>query len=433
MTDANDTISSYADAFAGFEASLNGGASSALHTQRRSALARLQSDGLPTARFEAWRHTNPAPLTREAFLPVDAGQLTQADIAPHIVDTDGPLLVFCDGVFDAELSRLPSLPAGVSISRLADAPDEVTAGLADHGGFATLNSAFVRDGAVVDVAAGKALDDLVQILHVSSGRPGLIVPRVFVRAADDSNLRLVESFVGKAGSSTLTAAVTEVSVGARAQVELVRLHAHGADAMHSGTLHVTEQEDSRFTAHTFVLSGALVREDVHTVLQGERIVSTLNGLSLPLADNHVDHFTTIEHAAPACSSHELYKGIVGGQARSVFRGKIHVHQIAQQTDAYQSNQNLLMSDDAEINSKPQLEIYADDVKCSHGSTTGQLDEEALFYLRARGIGLANARRVLTRAFADDLVDRVSDETLRTHIETLVAARLDEVLTNGEPA
>ena len=168
-----------------------------------------------------------------------------------------------------------------------------------------------------------------------------------------------------------------------------------------------------------------------TVLAGERIESTLNGLFLSRGEEHVDNYTSIEHAAPGCESHELYKGVLADKSHGVFRGKIHVHQIAQQTDAYQSNQNLLLGDDAEIMSKPQLEIYADDVKCSHGSTTGELDEQAIFYLRARGIGEAAARRVLTRAFADELVERISHDAIRAHVEALVTQRLDQLLDSGE--
>ncbi len=441
MAADNDTISGYTAAFEGFEASLNGGARSPLHARRREAIAHLQEHGLPTARFEAWRHTNPAPLANGCFPPVvTAGKLSAEAIQPFVVSgIDGPLLVFADGQFVPGLSRVGDLPDGVQVHSLSAADSEtaaiITANLAalalgaEHG-FAALNTAFVRDGAVVTIHAGCTMDVPVQILHVSTGQAGLTTPRTLVVAAAGSRASVVETFASTtAGAGVLTSSVAEIVVGAGAVVEHARIHLHGADSLHAGTMHVTEEQDARFTAHTFCLAGRILREDVHTVLRGEHIESTLNGLSLPLGDDHVDNYTTIEHVAPDCSSHELYKGVVGGRAHNVFRGKIHVHQAAQRTDAYQSNQNLLMSDDAEINSKPQLEIYADDVKCSHGSTTGQLDPDALFYLQARGVGLQQARGVLTRAFAGELVDRLQHEGLRTHVERLVSARLDAVLAD----
>ncbi len=443
MRENSDTMNAYVAAFEGFEASLNGGASSSLHTRRREAITRLREDGLPTARFESWKHTNPAPMTRNCYAPVGVpGKLTAADIEPFVAaDVEGPLLVFADGRFVPDLSRVETLPAGVRIHSLCDASaveeQVLSANLAAHtlgenSGFAALNTAFVRDGAVVVIGAERVLDEPVQILHVCTGQPGLTTPRILVLAGAGSRVSVVETFAGMApGAGTLTASVAEIVVDAGAVVEHCRIHLHGAESFHAGTVHVTEEEGSRFTAHTFCLAGRLVREDVHTVLGGEKIESTLNGLCLPDGEDHVDNYTTIEHAAPDCTSHELYKGVVCGKARSVFRGKIHVHRVAQKTDAYQSNQNLLMSDDAEINSKPQLEIYADDVKCSHGSTTGQLDAGALFYLRTRGVGLHEARRVLTRAFAGELVDRLQHGGIRAHVDALVSARLNDVLADPE--
>ena len=440
MSADNDTISAYAAAFEGFEASLNGDADSPLHARRRQAIARLRRDGLPTARFEAWRHTNPAPLTTSCFTPVGTGnELSAAAIEPFVITgVDGPLLAFVDGRFVPELSRVGALPAGIRVHNLSDTGDTgptAMANLAAHtldsgNGFAALNTAFVRDGAVVAIGANCSLDNPVQILHISTGQAGLTTPRTLVLADAGSHADVVETFAcTNSGSGALTCSVAEIVVGAGAVVEHTRIHLHGAESLHAGTLHVTEEADARFTAHTFCLAARILREDVHTVLRGERIVSTLNGLSLSHGDDHVDNYTTIEHTAPECSSHELYKAVVGGRAHNVFRGKIHVHQAAQKTDAYQSNQTLLMSDEAEINSKPQLEIYADDVKCSHGSTTGQLDPAALFYLRTRGVGLQQARGVLTRAFAGELVDRLQHEAVRAHVADLVSARMDAVLAD----
>lgn len=433
----------YLAAFEGFVRSLNGGGAGRLHARRREAIARVADLGLPTSRYEAWSHTNPAPLTHTFFAPVaEPGPLTAAEVRPLLADgVDGAVLVFVDGCYAPDLSRAGALPGGVQVRSLGDLGPEEWEGLDDLGAhtldldesFAALSTAFVRDGAFISVPAGAAVEAPVQVLHAASGQ-GLTTPRTLVAAGAGSRVSVIETFAGTGdGAGRLVAPVTEISVGPGAAVEYGRVHLHGEEACHAGTLHVKEAGEARFTAHTLCLTGRAVREDVTTLLDGEGIDSTLNGLFLPRARELVDNYTTIEHAAPNCSSHELYKGILGGRAQGVFRGKIHVHQVAQKTDAFQSNQNLLLSDDAQVTSKPQLEIYADDVRCSHGSTTGQLDAAALFYLRSRGVGLAEARRVLTRAFAGELVERVTHDGLRAHVEGLVSRRVDAVLAGGEAA
>ena len=430
-------VDAYVAAFEGFERFLNGAAGGRLHARRREAIARIADLGLPTSRYEAWSHTNPAPLTHTFFAPVvEPGPLTPAEVRPLLADgVDGAVLVFVDGCYSPGLSRSAALPAGVQVRSLGELGAEEWEGLDDLGAhtlsldesFAALGTAFVRDGAFISVPAGVAVEEPIQVLHVASGQ-GLTTPRTFVVTGAGSRVTVIETFAGTGdGGGRLAAPVTEISVGPGAVVEYGRAHLHGEAACHAGTLHVREAEGARFTAHTLCLSGRAVREDVTTVLDGEGIDSTLNGLFLARARELVDNYTTIEHAAPNCSSHELYKGILGGRAQGVFRGKIHVHQVAQKTDAFQSNQNLLLSDDAQVTSKPQLEIYADDVRCSHGSTTGQLDAAALFYLRSRGVGLTAARRVLTRAFAGELVERVTHEGIRSHVEGLVTRRVDAVL------
>ncbi len=434
-------LDAYLAAFEGFERSLNGGGHGRLHERRREAIARVADHGLPTARYEAWSHTNPAPLTHTFYAPVaEPGPLTAAEVRPLLADAlDGPVLVFVDGCYAPDLSRAGALPGGVQVRSLGEVDAAEWAELDDLGAhtlsldesFAALSTAFVRDGAFISVPAGAAVEAPIQVLHAASGR-GLTTPRTLVTAGAGSRVTVFETLAGTgAGAGRLVAPVTEIAAGPGAAVEYGRAHLHGEAACHAGTLHVREAEGARFTAHTLCLSGRTVREDVTTVLEGEGIDSTLNGLFLARDRELVDNYTTIEHAAPNCSSHELYKGILGGRAQGVFRGKIHVRQAAQKTDAFQSNQNLLLSDDAQVTSKPQLEIYADDVRCSHGSTTGQLDAAALFYLRSRGVGRAEARRVLTRAFAGELVQRVTHEGLRRHVEGLVSRRVDAVLAAEE--
>jgi len=227
--------------------------------------------------------------------------------------------------------------------------------------------------------------------------------------------------------------VTEVTVGENAVVEHVQVARESPAALHVGTTHVTEGRNCVFASHSLALRGKSVRKDVTTLLDGEGISSTLSGLFLGAGQEHIDNRTLIEHARPQSVSRELYKGILADRSKGVFRGRIHVHQDAQQTSAYQSNKNLLLSDRAEVDSKPQLEIYADDVKCSHGSTTGQLSPEAIFYLRSRGISQLDATGILTRAFAGEILDRLTHEAVRGRLERLVSDKLDAVLAQRPPA
>ncbi|MBT3341610.1 MAG: Fe-S cluster assembly protein SufD [Gemmatimonadetes bacterium] len=437
------SIEHYATLFETFESRLNGGARHAIHAVRQAALKSLRDEGFPTHRDEAWRHTNPAPLSTPAFTPAETVTADPETISPWTVAglSAGPRLVFVNGRYVEDASRAAQLPEGVRVRRLAEAITAGDAAVTEHlgrseshcaGGFAALNTAFLDDGVLVFVDAGVTLEAPVEILHITrpDSTPTLVTPRTLIVAAAGSRLQVMETFVSLGEGDYLTAPVTEVVLAAGAHVEHTRLQSDTDVGHHASVLHVQEGEDATFISHSLGLGGRLVRNDVTTVLAGERISSTLNGLFLSRGQEHIDNYTSIEHAAPNCESHELYKGVLTDKAQGVFRGKIHVHQIAQQTDAYQSNQNLLLSDDAGIMSKPQLEIYADDVKCSHGSTTGELDEDAMFYLRTRGIGKATAMQVLTRAFADELVDRISNPVIRQHVELLVTRRLNELLDGG---
>ena len=444
VSETTPSIDHYSNLFQTFETGLNGGSDHTIHDVRRAALEALRREGFPTRRDEAWRHTNPAPLSSGLFGPVDAPRPDDGTLSTWTVAglTEGARLVFINGKFDESASRLPDTPHGVRIRRLSQAIADGDAAVAsflgriassEEGGLAALNTAFIDDGALIAVESGIDYTTPVEIIYLTT--PGeqatLVTPRTLVVAAQGSRLQLVETFVSLGEGEHLTAPVTEISLGDEARVEHTRIQNDTHQGHHASLLFVNEAQDSNFTSHSLGLGGGFVRNDVTTVLAGERIESTLNGLFLSRGEEHVDNYTSIEHAAPGCESHELYKGVLADKSHGVFRGKIHVHQIAQQTDAYQSNQNLLLGDDAEIMSKPQLEIYADDVKCSHGSTKGELDEQAIFYLRARGIGEAAARRVLTRAFADELVERISHDAIRAHVEALVTQRLDQLLDSGE--
>ena len=438
MTQTADRKNWYLSSFARFEQSLNGQLTAPVHQIRRSAIERFGSLGFPTTRDEEWRYTSVAPIARVDFAPVvepDLGKLTADALAPFLfAGLEGAQLVFVDGHYAAVLSRADQLPAGATVTSLAQAleeqPAEVGAHLSRYADgeqepFTALNTAFVRDGAFIRIPRNAVVEHPIHLLFVSTRRsePTISHPRVLCVAESGSQVTLIESYAGLEEAQYFTNAVTEIVADQGAVVDHYKIQRESAEAFHISDLHVRQGRDVQFRSTCFTLGGRLTRNHAHTALDGEGIDSTLNGLYLVDDQQHVDNHTLIEHIQPNCSSHEYYKGILDGRSTGVFRGQILVHQAAQKTDAYQANRNLLLCDDADINTKPQLEIYADDVKCSHGSTVGQLDPDAIFYLRSRGIGQADAVQILTRAFAGELVGRVRVDAVRQQLDRLVSNRL----------
>ena len=403
----------------------------ALLPLREKAIEHFAAAGFPTTKDEEWAFTNLASLTRINF------DLAASAAAPAVLDDyryglNG--LVFVDGHFDPAHSQLNGLPDEVYIERLSIASDTIIvaavlgqAATTEDEAFTALNTAFLQDGAVVYLYPGAVVEQPIHLLFVSTGQRANVVshPRVLVIAGPNAQATVVESYVGLGSEPYLTNSVSEFFIGPNAVLDHYRVQRESAAAFHIAATHVREERAAQFRSTAIALGGHLTRHHVHTSLEGEGVDSTLNGLYIGDGVQHVDNHTLIEHAQPHCQSHEFYKGILGGRATGVFRGKIHVHQAAQKTDAYQANQNLLLSETAQINTKPQLEIYADDVKCSHGATIGQLDEDALFYLRSRGIGHREAVQVLTRAFAGEVLDRVRVPALKDQLSRLVDRRLDQ--------
>ena len=424
----------YLSVFKDFEERLNGETQSPLHQLRREAIARFGHTGFPTSRDEEWRFTNIAPLTRIDFeLAAETDGPTAVDVDPFRCGLAGP--VFVDGHFAPGLSQLDALPAGVLVKNLRTALAEDDALLARHLGqtaktedqaFTALNTAFVQDGVLVYLPQGTVLDYPLHMLFLSTGTKAGIAthPRILVVAEAHAEATLLESYVGLGNETYLTNSVCEINVGENASIDHYRVQRETLSAFHISAMHVVESRAARFRSTSIDLGGRLTRNHVHTALIGEGIDSTLNGLYIEDGSQHVDNHTLIEHTQANCQSHEFYKGVLAAESSGVFRGKIHVHQAAQKTDAYQANQNLLLSDSARIDTKPQLEIYADDVKCSHGATIGQLDADAIFYLRSRGIGHREAVRILTQAFAGEVLDRVRIDGLRQELDDLVSQRLD---------
>ncbi len=435
----------YSSEFARFEKGLNGASQSPLHALRQSGLASFAERGFPTTADEEWRFTSVAQIASTRFRPVPARPHPGAalpDLRPwSLRETGGIVLVFLDGHYASGLSSVAALPRGVTAGSLAAALEKDPAlarrlraqdGASD--GFTSLNTAFLADGAFVSVEDGASLEEPVHILCLSSsgGTPLLVQPRHLIIAGKRARLSVVETYGGQSAGVYLTNAVTEIHVGEGASVEHDKMQLESPDAYHVGTTVIDLERDASFTSNAINLGGALVRNNVSALFRGEHAECTLNGLSVATGTQHVDNHTVIDHATPHCESHELYKAVLDGRARGVFNGKIFVRQDAQKTDAKQTNKTLLLSDDATIDTKPQLEIFADDVKCTHGATVGQLDEEQVFYLRARGIGLAEARDLLTFAFATDVINRVHVEALREKLDSLLHTRLRQGRVTMEP-
>jgi Fe-S cluster assembly protein SufD len=392
---------------AGFEAFSRepGFGTGALRRAREQAFERFVERGFPTVRDEEWRFTNVAPIAAVPFAPaaesaapapMPAGW-TYADVAHRIVLVNGRVM------------GSPALPAGVSLRREA----ALTASPSSSA-FVDLNAAFSPTEITIDVAAKAIVDEPIQILHITVGDGTAVMasPRLRVTVGEQAQVSFIESYVGTGSAASFTNAVSLFEIAAAAVVDHVKLQDELATAFHLASTFVRVARGGTFTSHAITLGGRIARNDISAILDGEGAECTLNGLYVADGETLVDTHTTIDHAMPHCPSHEVYKGILSGRARAVFNGKIIVRQDAQKTDAKQTNKALLLTDDAQINTKPQLEIFADDVKCTHGAAIGQLDEDALFYLRARGIAAHDARNLLIHAFAGEVIDGIKVESVR---------------------
>jgi Fe-S cluster assembly protein SufD len=427
----------YLSHFEDFEKSLNGESASPIHKIRRKAISQFSAMGFPTTRHEEWRFTDVAPIAKANFRPVVeySSDVTKKDIGRFLFkDYRCRLLVFVNGHFSTELSSIGALPKGAFLGSLAAVLTSDGELLADqlgryaqseHNPFTALNTAFMQDGAFIRIPDGASLDEPIHLLFVAGPASDGCAhqPRNLIIVGKDAKVSIVESFGSVKSHTYFTNTVTELRVGENAIVEHDKLQDESVHAFHVSAFHVHQQARSNFTSNSISLGGSLVRNDVTVVLDAEGIESTLNGLSLATGQQLVDNHTTIDHAKPNCASHELYKAIIDGRARGVFSGKIVVRKDAQKTDAKQTNKTLLLSDEATIDTKPQLEIFADDVKCTHGATVGQLDEEQLFYLRSRGLGETESRDILTFAFASDVIGRIHVEPLRVQLDAMLRTQL----------
>jgi len=434
------TSEAYEQAFAALRAS---GGPAWLPTLRREAMDRFSALGFPTTRNEDWHFTSVTPIAERVFkvAPTRSGPatLSPADVAALVIgDPDWHRLVFVNGRFEASLSAFAGLPADVRVTTLADALKESPEFVAEHLGklasgegqtFTAFNTAFAQDGVVIHVPGGEIVEAPVHIVHIADAQAAGagIHPRLLVVAEALSRLTIIESFAstGSFGAPYLTNAVAEIEVGNGARVDHYKIQRESTDAFHVGTTQVRQGRDSMYHSFSYAAGAAISRTNVYTQLAGENGETRLNGLYLIDGTQHADHQTFVEHLAPGCASRELYKGILDGSSHGVFNGKVYVDPVAQKTDGKQTNHALLLSEHARVDTKPQLEIFADDVKCTHGATVGRLDEDALFYMKSRGLGADNARALLTYAFAAEVLETIEVDALREGLEALAFARFTQ--------
>lgn len=407
---------------------------------RSGAISRFAAAGFPGARDEEWKYTSIAPILDVPFGPVRSLSDGLARERLRQLDLGAPAenrLVFINGRLSAELSAARRLPAGVEAGSLAAAMRHGDARVASHlaryakydsQSFVALNTAFMEDGGFIFVSAGAVIEEPIHLVFIalSADGAGVCYPRNLIVIERGAEASVVETYVGPERALHFTNGVTEIVVGENGKLDHAKIQRESEEAFHIGTLQVHMGRSSSFTSHSLALGGALVRNDINVALEGEGGDCTLNGLYIAGGRQHIDNHTRIDHVKPHCASRELYKGILGGRARGVFSGKIYVHKTAEKTDARQTNKNLLLSEGAWVDTKPQLEIHNNDVKCSHGSTIGQVDQDALFYLRSRGIDRSAAYALLTQGFAADVVARLPAAQLRASMEQTVRKRLETI-------
>jgi Fe-S cluster assembly protein SufD len=387
---------------------------------REKAAADFKTNGFPTTKEELWRFTDVSAVANAEFsIATKASDLTYEALSPVVA-------VFENGKFSAEKSSFENLPEGVTISSILDRADERIGSLAGtQSAFVASNTAYFADGLFIDVADGVTLDVPVHVIYLADLNGSAFHLRNFVSAGAGAKVSVIEEFIGQEDATYWTNAVTEVYVGDDGFVDHYKIQRESALAYHFQTLESHLGAEAVFSDHTVTLGSALGRNDIRGKLTGEGGEAICNGLYL-LKDNQLfDTHLFMDHAVPKCNSHELYKGILDDKARAVFCGRILVQKDAQETDAIQSNGNLLLSRGAKVNSLPQLEIYADDVKCTHGATIGELDESALYYLQTRGIDPVKGHAMLTFAFANEVLGEVNCSIVKPYIEGLVQAWLEK--------
>lgn len=400
---------------------------------RKDAILNFERVGFPTLKNEEWKYTNIAPALKKEYSIDSIPSLSQKEIDSFILKgVKANNLVFINGVFSKELSTIVSPETHLVIKNFSEADPAILEKyfgkkLSSNDAFTYLNTAFAYNGSFIRIPKGKRVEEPVFIYLISDARSQNVFsqPRNLFIAEENSEVKFVESYHTAGNMSGFTNVVTEIVVNTNANVDYYKIQNDSPEAYHVGTTQVHQEGKSYFSSTTVILNSAIIRNNLNVVMNAEYCEATMYGLTLLNGNQHADNHTIADHAMPNCFSNELYKAILDGKTSGVFNGKIFVRQDAQKTNAFQSNKNILLSKDATMNTKPQLEIFADDVKCSHGATVGQLDEEPLFYLRSRGISEANAKALLVLAFAQDVIDHIKIEPLKNYLLSEISSRLGQ--------
>jgi Fe-S cluster assembly protein SufD len=420
-----------------FEKSLNGEKTSDLHKIRKSAINKFGTLNFPTQKDEEWKYTNISPLLKHNFSPIPI----KAKVSPEVIGKflfdkmEHSLLVFVNGIFSPELSKLIDIPKGIEIGSISEAIKSDNQIVKKHFVkyaenenyfFTTLSSAFTKDGAFVYVPDGKIVEDPIHIIFLThSGNEKIITqPRNLFVAGKNSQVTIIEHFISNDDSVYFTNSVTEIVAGENANVDHIKLQEESKKAFHIARMEVDQERSSNFSSHLISVGAEISRNDFNARFNDDGGECMLNGLFMIEDEQLFDAHTMIDHAQPHCNSHEHYKGILQDKSKGVFNGKVMVRQDAQKTNAFQENNTILLSDEAVMNTKPQLEIFADDVKCSHGATIGKLNDEAKFYLKSRGIGEESATAILIHAFASDVITSIKIPALRDYLEEIISKRFN---------
>jgi Fe-S cluster assembly protein SufD len=435
MIQTNEINKWYISSFDKFERSLNGESKSPVHLLRKKAIEDFSQLSFPTNKNEEWRFTNISSLLKHKFKPA----IVAPSVAKEEVDRflfNGmkcSLMVFVNGFFAEELSDIRNVKDKITIKSISTAFRENDPQIQKHFNkyadsstqiFTALSTAYVMDGAFIHVPENEIVEEPIHLLFLSSSKDDKILshPRNLIITEKNSQVLIIEHFAGLDDSIYFTNSVTEISAGENTVVHHTKIQEESKSSFHIARMETVQETNSFFTSNMISLGGEITRNDFNTRFKGTGGESELNGLFLIDGFQLFDAHTLIDHASPHCNSHELYKGILDGKSRGVFNGKVIVRKDAQKTNAFQENNNIILSNEALVNTKPQLEIFADDVKCSHGATVGQLDNEALFYLKSRGIGEEKSRDILLHAFASDVVRRIKIDEIKKHIENILTEK-----------
>ncbi|NNJ52377.1 MAG: Fe-S cluster assembly protein SufD [Ignavibacteriaceae bacterium] len=428
----------YISNFGEFEKRLNGGKEKFIHEKRKAALSNFSKLQFPSTKDEEWKYTSIAPLLKHNFVPSIEKQSVSNDLIKSKLfdEMEHSLIVFINGRYSSEHSDLLNLPEGVVVGSIANEIKNINKTVQKHFGkyadhkdhiFTALSTAYTEDGAFICVPEGKIVEEPIHIIFITTAGDKKILtqPRNLFIAEKNSQVTIIEHYVSNEESVYFTNAVTEIVAEENAVVDHIKLQEESKKSFHIARMEVDQERNSNFSSHSISTGGDLTRNEFNARFNDEGGECTLNGLFMIDGTQLFDAHTLMDHAKPHCNSHEHYKGILDEKSRGVFNGKVIVRQDAQKTNAFQQNNNILLSNEALVNTKPQLEIFADDVKCSHGATIGQMDDDAKFYLKSRGIGEEASKGILLHAFASDVVTSIKIDSVRNYIEKIITDKFNQ--------